>query len=162
PGRKWAKMSGPLRAFWYGANPLDTRQATQALRKLALGIKVGSASRDIASFETADPTMNRFAFNRSGDIKGRVRVWEYRGQEITLGTTEHSQAGGLSNLLAQGKPAPIDVAGNDALIVVDGADGNTVIGWQVATPTSGWTTLTIPSDLIDVVDAIVAALRPIS
>lgn len=162
----WARPDGDvwlLDAYWYGTSPLNTGQATQTLREWALGIKVGSATRDIASFETADPTMSRFAFERSGDLRDRVRVWEYRGQQITLHTIEYSHAeGGLSNLLAKGKPMRVSVAGNDALIVVDGESMDTVIGWQVATPTSGWITLTIPSDLADEVDAIVAALRPLN
>lgn len=160
----WARPDGDvwlLRAFWYGVSPLNTSQATQALREWALGIKVGSASRDIASFETADPTMSRFAFDRSGELRSRARVWEYRGQEITLLTIEHSHAVGLSNLLALGKPARINVAGNNALIVVDGVGGNTVIGWHVASPTDGWVTLTIPSGLVDEVDTIVAAMKPL-
>jgi hypothetical protein len=159
----WSRSDGDvwlLSAYWYGRQPIGAADGRADLRDWALGIEPGSTAASGAPYLIADPAMQLVAFDYGGDLRARARVWRYRDQEITLLAIEDSTAAGLSNLLARAMPEPVTVASQDGWMVNSASPPETIIGWQLDTPRPVWVTLTIPPELTDHTDLILAALKP--
>ena len=73
---------------------------------------------------------------------------------------EDSVAAGLSNLLARGVPERVTIDGHGGWLVNSASPAGTIIGWQLDTPRPAWVTLTIPPELTDQTEEIIAALTP--
>jgi hypothetical protein len=159
----WSRSDGDvwlLSAYWYGQQSVRAADGRADLRDWALGIEPGPTAASETPYVIVDPAMQLVAFDYGGDLRSRARVWRYRDREITLLAIEDSAAAGLSNLLARGMPERVTVAGHDGWMVSSASPPGTIIGWQLDTPHLAWVTLTIPPELTDHTDVILAALKP--
>lgn len=139
-----------LRAHWYGATAPDDPEA--ALRRWALGIE----HRPEASppYVLDDSALAPAAFDAAGSRNARSRVWDYRGQEVTLLVIEGSSAAEQGNMLARGAPTITDVPGLGEVWTVDSTHG-----WPLSRPKGAWATLTLPDALVGQAAEIIRSLR---
>lgn len=159
----WSRADGDvwlLTAYWYGLHPVGGTDARAVLRDWALGIEPGPPGASEGPYLIGDPAMELVASDDAGTLRSRARVWRWQDHEITLLTTENSLAAGLSNLLARGVPERVTVEGHDGWMVSSASPAGTIIGWQLDAPRPAWLTVTIPPELIDQTEEILAALAP--
>jgi hypothetical protein len=158
----WSRADGDvwlLSAFWYGEQPVRGTEARQALRDWALTIETGEDGSGEPSYVIGDPRMDLVASDDAGTLRSRARVWRWQDHEITLLAIENSIAAGLSNLLAHGVPERVTVDGHVGWMVDSASPAGTIIGWQLDdTSRPTWVTLSIPPELTDQAEEILATL----
>jgi hypothetical protein len=159
----WSRADGDvwmLRAYWHGQQPVRGVDARATMRDWALAIERDPTDAGQAPYVIGDPAMEIVAADDAGDLRSRARAWRWQGHEITLLATDDSVAAGLSNLRDRGVPEPVTVDGHDGWMVTSTSQAETVVGWALDAPRPTWVTLTIPPELSDQTDEVLAALAP--
>ena len=142
-------------AYWYGASPPDSADARRdQFVRWALDISTPSES----SYELHDPGIQLVGARRSGQLRTRVRTWDYNGKQIVLLVIENSARVELANLLARGVPQSTTIESSIGSVVTD-AGGDVTVGWVADELTDTWATLSIPAALASQTDNIVHSLR---